>query len=303
MTRLWNDPSSFTEDAMVGFLDANAQYVVGVPGGVVRASATRPGKVAVIVGGGSGHYPAFCGVVGPGFADGAVVGNVFTSPSAADAASVGRAADGGAGVLFSTGDYADDVMNLNQAVERLAEEGIEARHVLVTDDTASAAPRTTRSGLASRRLHVFKVASTAAEAGYDLDAVQRAAVHANDRTRTLGVAFDGCTMPGPMSRCSRSTPAGWDGGWASMGSPALPTTRSRVPPSSLHCSSKGSSRTLPRERARGSLPSSTDWAAPSTKRFSSSGARPAGCSARRGSRLSSRRSVSSSPASTWPAAR
>src|SRR3954470_15717548 len=140
MTRLWNDPSSFTEDAMVGFLDANAQYVVGVPGGVVRASATRPGKVAVIVGGGSGHYPAFCGVVGPGFADGAVVGNVFTSPSAADAASVGRAADGGAGVLFSTGDYAGDVMNFNQAVERLAEEGIEARRVLVTDDTASAAP-------------------------------------------------------------------------------------------------------------------------------------------------------------------
>ena len=197
MTRIFDDPAAFTEDMLIGFVDANRRYVAAVPGGVVRATRTPPGKVAVVVGGGSGHYPAFCGVVGPGFADGAVVGNVFTSPSATDAASVGRAADGGAGVLFSTGNYAGDVMNFSQAVERLAEEGIDARYVLVTDDIASAPPadHAKRRGIAGD-FTVFKVASAAAEAGYDLDAVQRAAVHANDRTRTLGVAFDGCTMPG-----------------------------------------------------------------------------------------------------------
>ena len=81
MTRLFNDPATFTEDMLDGFLDANARYVVGVEGGVVRATTTPPGKVAVVVGGGSGHYPAFCGVVGQGFADGAVVGNIFTSPA------------------------------------------------------------------------------------------------------------------------------------------------------------------------------------------------------------------------------
>ena len=43
---------------------------------------------------------------------------------------------------------------------------------------------------------MFKVAGAAAEAGYDLDGVERVARHANDRTRTLGVAFAGCTMPG-----------------------------------------------------------------------------------------------------------
>ncbi len=197
MTRISDDPATFTEDMLVGFVDANQRYVTPVPGGVVRATETRRGKVAVVVGGGSGHYPAFCGIVGPGFADGAVVGNVFTSPSAADAVSVGRAADGGAGVVFSTGNYAGDVMNFNQAVERLAEEGIDARYVLVTDDIASAPPseRTKRRGIAGD-FTVFKVASAAAEAGYDLDGVQRVAEHANDRTRTLGVAFDGCTLPG-----------------------------------------------------------------------------------------------------------
>jgi dihydroxyacetone kinase len=197
MTRIFGDPAHFTEDMLAGFIDANARYVVGVPGGVVRATRTRPGKIAVVIGGGSGHYPAFCGVVGPGFADGAVVGNVFTSPSAAEAASVGRAADGGAGVVFSTGNYAGDVMNFGQAVEALAADGIEARYVLVTDDVASAGPgaRARRRGIAGD-FTVFKVASAAAEEGYGLDEVVRVAEHANDRTRTLGAVFGGCTMPG-----------------------------------------------------------------------------------------------------------
>ncbi len=197
MTRLHNDPATFTEDMLVGFLDANADYVVGVPGGVVRASTTPPGKVAVVIGGGSGHYPAFCGVVGPGFADGAVVGNIFTSPSASDAASVGRAADGGAGVLLTTGNYAGDVMNFKLAVQQLESEGVAARYLPVTDDIASAGTDeiTKRRGIAGD-FTVFKVASAAAEEGYDLDEVVRVAQLANDRTRTLGVAFDGCTMPG-----------------------------------------------------------------------------------------------------------
>src|ERR1700754_2821496 len=137
MTRLFNDPATFTEDMLDGFLDANARYVVGVAGGVVRATTTPPGKVAV-VGGGSGHYPAFCGVVGEGFADGAVVGNIFTSPSAREAASVARAAHGDAGVLLITGNYAGDVMNFGLAVAQLRSRGIDARYLAVTDDIASA---------------------------------------------------------------------------------------------------------------------------------------------------------------------
>src|SRR2546421_11575008 len=84
MTKLFNDPARFTEDMLAGFLDANASHVVGPPGGVVRASRTRPGKAAVVIGGGSGHYPAYCGSVGPGLTDGAVVGNNFTLHSAAE---------------------------------------------------------------------------------------------------------------------------------------------------------------------------------------------------------------------------
>lgn len=197
MTRLFNNPATFTEDMLAGFLDANAHYVVGVPGGVVRATETPAGKVAVVVGGGSGHYPAFCGVVGHGFADGAVVGNIFTSPSAQEAASVARAAHGDAGVLLITGNYAGDVMNFGLAVTALRAEGIDARYLGVTDDIASAAVEDIgkRRGIAGD-FTVFRCAGAAAEEGADLDGVERVAVKANAATRTLGVAFEGCTMPG-----------------------------------------------------------------------------------------------------------
>src|SRR6476646_10365463 len=197
MTKLFNDPARFTEDMLAGFLDANSRYVVGVPGGVVRAHETAPGKVAVVVGGGSGHYPAFCGVVGPGFADGAVVGNIFTSPSADEAASVARAAHSDAGVLLTTGNYAGDVMNFNLAVTQLRSEGIDAHYCAVTDDIASApkGEEAKRRGIAGD-FTVFKCASAAAEDGLDLPGVIRVAEAANAATRTFGVAFDGCTLPG-----------------------------------------------------------------------------------------------------------
>ncbi|KUL64962.1 dihydroxyacetone kinase [Streptomyces violaceusniger] len=197
MTRLFNDPARFTDDMITGFAAAHPEHVRAVPGGVVRARPTRTGKVAVLTGGGSGHYPAFCGVVGPGFADGSVIGDVFTSPSAARARSVAEAAEAGGGVLFLFGNYAGDVMNFGLAARQLADGGTPARCFAVTDDIASApADQTARRRGIAGGFVVFKTASAAAEEGAPLDEVLRVAERTNARTRTLGVAFDGCTLPG-----------------------------------------------------------------------------------------------------------
>ncbi|WP_308054135.1 dihydroxyacetone kinase family protein [Cellulomonas wangsupingiae] len=194
---LADDPARFVDDALDGFVDLYADQVRRVPGGVVRAVPAPRSQVAVVVGGGSGHYPAFCGLVGPGYAHGAVVGNVFTSPSTADAVSVGAAAAGDAGVLLLTGNYAGDVMNFTLARDELRSRGIPAEFLVVTDDVASAPADdvTRRRGIAGDHV-VFKVAGAAAAEGLSFDEVVAAARHANDRTRTLGVAFDGCTLPG-----------------------------------------------------------------------------------------------------------
>lgn len=195
MTRLFNAPADFPEELLEGFVAAYPQHVRAVRGGVVRA--TTHSEVAVIAGGGSGHYPAFCGLVGAGLAHGAVVGNLFSSPSAQQAHSVARAAERGKGVIFSFGNYAGDVMHFGSAASQLRTEGIPAECVIVTDDIASASVDeiSKRRGVAGD-LVVFKVMGAAAAEGYDFDEVVRAGRHANDRTRSLGVAFSGCTMPG-----------------------------------------------------------------------------------------------------------
>ncbi|GAA1393133.1 dihydroxyacetone kinase subunit DhaL [Luteococcus peritonei] len=197
MTRLVNDPSNFPAEAVAGFADAYSQYVKPVFGGVVRSTKTPQGKVALVVGGGSGHYPAFAGWVGPGFADGAVCGNIFSSPSGAQAYSVCKAADRGAGILIGFGNYAGDVLHFGQAVERLKSEGLEARTLLVTDDIASAGPEEhlKRRGIAGD-LPTFKITGAACEAGVSLDEAQRIFDKANQATRSYGVAFAGCTLPG-----------------------------------------------------------------------------------------------------------
>ncbi|MFJ5962832.1 dihydroxyacetone kinase family protein [Pseudarthrobacter oxydans] len=197
MTKIFNDPSDFAEEALAGFCDIHSGLVRQVPGGAVRRFRPVQPKVAVLAGGGSGHYPAFAGLVGTGFADGAVVGNIFTSPSAQQAYAVAKAAESGAGVVFTYGNYAGDVMNFGMASERLAAEGIAVDNVLVTDDIASAPPSESekRRGIAGD-FTVFKVMGAAAEAGADLAEVVRLGRKANDRTRTIGSAFSGCTFPG-----------------------------------------------------------------------------------------------------------
>jgi dihydroxyacetone kinase len=199
MTNVFNNPRDFREEMIDGYVAAYSRHLRRVPGasGVIAAGAPALGKVAVIVGGGSGHYPAFFGLVGAGMPTAAVIGDIFTSPSGEQAYRVGKAADGGAGVLFSFGNYSGDVMNFGLAEERLRAEGIDCRTVLVTDDvlSAPAAEIARRRGIAGG-FYVFKSAGASAARGDDLATVERYTRHANDRVRTVGVAFGGCTVPG-----------------------------------------------------------------------------------------------------------
>ncbi|RYJ31853.1 dihydroxyacetone kinase [Streptomyces sp. L-9-10] len=197
MTRLFNAPAAFADEALEGFVAAHRRWVRPVSGGVVRSAPAPRGQVAVVIGGGSGHYPAFSGLVGPGLAHGAAVGNVFASPSARQIRTVAEHAHTGGGVLLMFGNYAGDVLHFGQAAGQLNAAGVETRCVSVTDDISSAdrADQDKRRGIAGD-LPVFKAAAAAAEQGRDLDGVAAAARHANARTRSFGIAFSGCTLPG-----------------------------------------------------------------------------------------------------------
>jgi dihydroxyacetone kinase-like protein len=163
----------------------------------IVSTARAPGRrVAVVTGGGSGHEPAFFGYVGPGWADGAALGNVFASPSATPIVEVVEAVECGDGVLFVYGNYDGDVMNFEMAGELLDERGVESLHLAVTDDVASAPPeeRERRRGVAGDVV-VLKAAGARADEGASLPDVHAAAALANERTRTAGVALGPCTVP------------------------------------------------------------------------------------------------------------
>ena len=197
MSYLPTEPEDFASKAIDGFVAAHPRHVQRTDGGVIRLAPIPSGQVGVVVGGGSGHYPAFAGLVGRGLAAGAVCGNIFASPSAGQVLRVGSAVERGAGLLLSFGNYAGDVLHFTLGAERLRRQGIDVRIVTVTDDIASApiVHPELRRGIAGG-LVVFKVAGAAAEAGLPLDEVERLARKANGRTRSLGVAFSGCTLPG-----------------------------------------------------------------------------------------------------------
>jgi dihydroxyacetone kinase len=199
MKRMLNEASAFREEMIAGYTRAYGRYLRRMPGtsGVMANDVPSPGRVSVVVGGGSGHYPAFYGLVGQGLASAAAIGDIFTSPSGEQCYRVAKAVDGSAGILFSFGNYSGDVMNFGMAEARLRAEGVDARTVLVTDDVLSASREEAdqRRGIAGG-FFVFKSAGASSARGDRLDDVEALTRHANSRVRTAGIGFAGCTVPG-----------------------------------------------------------------------------------------------------------
>ncbi|MDR1186355.1 MAG: dihydroxyacetone kinase family protein [Bifidobacteriaceae bacterium] len=198
MTKLTNDPHDFVAQALEGYAAAQPDRVMAVPnGGIVRASRSPAGQVAVVMGGGAGHFPAFAGWVGAGFGHGAVCGNIFSSPSEDQILAVAHASDNGGGMLFAPINYAGDMLHFGAAAAKLRAQGTDVRMRAITDDIVSAPSRDylRRRGIAGAFI-VLKIVGAAAERGDSLDEVERIMIKANSATRSFGVAFGGCTLPG-----------------------------------------------------------------------------------------------------------
>lgn len=230
MTRLYNDPVDFKEEMLAGFVSAYGRYVKRIPNasGVMAHGAPQAGKVSVLVGGGSGHYPAFCGYVGPGLADAAAMGEVFASPSAEQVYRCTKAVASDAGVLYAYGNYSGDVLNFDMAAARCQGEGIDVRSVQVTDDVASApkGEEADRRGIAGD-FFVFKVAGASAARGDSLDQVEGLTRHANAQTRSFGVAFGGCTLPGQPAPLFTVEPGRMELGLGVHGEPGIRSAEMR----------------------------------------------------------------------------
>ncbi|WNF31688.1 dihydroxyacetone kinase subunit DhaK [Aeribacillus composti] len=200
MKKLINDPKNVVEEMIEGYVKAYPDYVKQLPENkraIVTTRKTREGKVGILIGGGSGHEPAFMGYVGEGMADGVAVGNIFASPSPEPILAVTKAIDKGAGVVYLYGNYAGDVMNFGMAAEMAElDEDICVGTAITTDDVASAPKeeKGKRRGIAGE-FFVWKAAGAAADFGYNLDEVVRVAKKANENIRSMGVGLTPCSLP------------------------------------------------------------------------------------------------------------
>lgn len=197
--KIMNSGDAVVDEMVEGILLAHPHLVTAVPGSprsMIARNGPRPGKVGMVVGGGSGHEPSFLGFVGKGLADAAAIGNVFASPPPDPILACAVAVNSGAGVMFVYGNYAGDVMNFDMAAEMAAMEDIEVRTVVTTDDVASAPldQQHKRRGVAGN-FFVFKATGAACDMMLPIDECERIARLANSRTYTVGVGLSACSLP------------------------------------------------------------------------------------------------------------
>src|SRR4026209_513840 len=134
MKKLINDVDNVLAESLDGFCAAPpATLAAGEDDKFVRRRQVKPGKVALISGGGSGHEPLHAGFVGHGMLDAACPGQVFTSPTPDQMIAAAEAVDGGAGILFIVKNYEGDVMNFDMAAEMA---GKNIMKVITDDDVA-----------------------------------------------------------------------------------------------------------------------------------------------------------------------
>ena len=195
--KLINDPRAVVTELLDGLVLANDGRVKKLDGvDALVATHVPDGKVALLVGGGSGHEPLFHGFIGRNLADGAACGQIFAAPPPDTILAATRAVNRGKGVLYLYGNYAGDNMNFDIAAELAADEGIEVRTVRVWDDVAAAPPERMqdRRGIAAD-VYMIKIAGAAAATLDSLDEVVRVAEKARDGVRSMGVAVAAGSIP------------------------------------------------------------------------------------------------------------
>ena len=150
MKKIINAPENYVDDMLKGIYAAHSDQVKYAADDLrcyCRAEK-KPGKVAIITGGGSGHLPLFLGYVGDGMIDGCGVGGVFQSPSPEQIYNIAKEVEAGAGVLYLYGNYTGDIMTFDMATDLCDMDDIECRSIVGADDVNSHKDPATRRGVA-----------------------------------------------------------------------------------------------------------------------------------------------------------
>ena len=196
MKKIINAPENYVDEMLKGIYEAHPDKVKYAEDDLrcYCIANKKPGKVAIITGGGTGHLPLFLGYVGEGLIDGCGVGGVFQSPSAEQIYNISKEVEAGSGILYLYGNYTGDIMNFDMAAEMLEMDDIETRSIVGADDVLSNEDVSVRRGVAGIYF-MYKAAGAKADQMGSLDEVLEAAKKAGDDVRTGGFALTPCIVP------------------------------------------------------------------------------------------------------------
>lgn len=196
MKKIMNRPENYVDEMLKGIYAAHPDQLKYAAGDLRCCCIARkkPGKVAIITGGGTGHLPLFLGYVGEGLIDGCGVGGVFQSPSPEQIYNITKEVEAGAGVLYLYGNYTGDIMTFDMATELCEMDDIVCKSIVGADDVNSGSDPAIRRGVAGIYF-MYKAAGAKAAEGGTLDEVLAAAQMAKDNTRTVGFALTPCVIP------------------------------------------------------------------------------------------------------------
>ena len=192
--KIINGISDLVSEVLDGLVLASHGALRRVPGADAVARSHIPdGKVALLIGGGSGHEPMYTCYVGEGLADGSVAGNVFAAPTPDNVLEATKAVNRGKGVIYLYGNYAGDNMNFDIGGEFAAAEGIETATIRIADDIVTK-DRKERRGIGGA-FYVVKCAgaicreaATLAEAAANIRRAEAAVL-------SIGVAVSAGSLP------------------------------------------------------------------------------------------------------------
>ena len=196
MKKIMNRPENYVDEMLRGIYAAHPDKLKYAADDLrcCCIANKKPGKVAIITGGGTGHLPLFLGYVGDGLIDGCGVGGVFQSPSPEQIYNITKEVEAGAGVLYLYGNYTGDIMTFDMATELCEMDDIVCKSIVGADDVNSGKDPAIRRGVAGIYF-MYKAAGAKADEGGTLDEVLAAAQLAKDNTRTVGFALTPCIIP------------------------------------------------------------------------------------------------------------
>jgi dihydroxyacetone kinase len=197
----FSDPSHLVTTALHSLTVTNPSLAFDPEHKIIfrRPNPQGKRKVAIVSGGGSGHEPAFAGLVGKGLLDASIAGTIFASPSAEQIRKgVMDYIDNEDGVLIIPMNYTGDVLNFGMATEKARAAGIQTEFFAINDDAGvgkKKGGKVGRRGIAGGIL-ILKMVGALAEEGGSLKQVFDLAQLANENLASVGASLEHVHIPG-----------------------------------------------------------------------------------------------------------